>query len=94
MKNVIVSLETIANSVDKELDLSKTQEAIKITRGLIAGAISATADKHDLPLLKELDKELSIWQSKLEVILSETAGRKGMAKHARFWAEKLKMSSR
>ena len=41
----------------------------------------------------ELEKEVKIWQDKLAVILQEPIGRKGMAKHARFWIQKLKDSS-
>ena len=98
MQKIVASLEAIANSVDKGLDLSKTQEAIKTTRGLIKDFVDKTNGKsvgaiHELPLLKELDAELLIWQSKLSVILSEPVGKKGMAKHARHWVERLKMSS-
>ena len=101
VQKISTSLETIAKSVDQGSDLSKMQEAIKTTRDLIVGATLVVAQKNgrvqDPPLqentrnlLKELDKELSIWQSKLSVILNEPVGKKGMAKHARFWAEKLR----
>ena len=104
MRSIIVSLEAIAYAVDQTSDLSKVEEKVMATRGLVknfvsqtnkplAGVIPATttsAGRHELPLLKELDTELSIWQSKLEVILKEPVGKKGMAKHARFWAEKLR----
>ena len=81
MKNISASLEAIANSAEK--DTEKTEQAIKVARDLIKNA-SVTSE------LKELDTELSIWQSKLAVILKEPVGKKGMAKHARFWAEKLR----
>lgn len=57
--------------------------------GLIA-SLEAIADAVDKGPDLSLDVELSIWQSKLSVILNEPAGRKGLAKHARFWAEKLR----
>ncbi len=104
MRSIIVSLEAIADAVDQTSDLSKVEEKVMATRGLIknfvskadnslVGVIPATttsAGRHELPLLEELDTELSIWQSKLAVILKEPVGKKGMAKHARFWAEKLR----
>lgn len=83
MKNIIVSLETIANTVEKDADALKTEQAIKLARNHIKNISSD-------PLLKELDLELSVWQSKLAVILKEPAGKAGMAKHARHWIEKLK----
>ena len=82
MPTISGSLEALASSIDKGADLARAAEAIKSTREL-------TKDK-DLPVLKELDAELSVWQSKLSVILNAPEGKKGMAKHARFWAEKLK----
>ena len=80
MKKIIESLEAIAAAAEKEPE--KTEQAIKAARGLIKD--------QELPLLKELDAELATWQSKLSVILKEPVGKKGMAKHARFWAEKLR----
>ena len=82
MKSIIISLEALASVIDKGADLAKTTEAIQSVREL-------TKSK-ELPVLKELDAELSVWQSKLSVILNAPEGKKGMAKHARFWAEKLK----
>ena len=84
MQNISERLNVIADLADKNSDLSRMQQTISAVRYLIKGAI------YELPLLKELDTELSIWQSKLAVILNEPAGRKGMAKHARFWSEKLR----
>ena len=83
MKNIIVSLETIASTVEKNADALKTEQAITLARNQIENISND-------PLLKELDLELSVWQSKLAVILKEPAGKKGMAKHARYWAERLK----
>ena len=102
MQKITGNLETIAVAVDKGSDLLKVEEAIKVTRSLIKDFVAKTngqpvvaihaspVGRHELPLLKELDTELSIWQSKLAVILKEPIGKKGMAKHARFWAEKLR----
>ena len=83
MKNIIVSLETITNAVEKDADALKTEQAITLARNQIENISND-------PLLKELDLELSVWQSKLSVIMKEPVGKKGMAKHARFWAERLK----
>ena len=82
MKSIIVSLEALASAIDKGADPAKTGEAIKTTRDLTKNYKDA--------LIRELDTELSIWQSKLSVILKEPVGKQGMAKHARFWAERLK----
>ena len=81
MKEVITGLETIASTVERNSDVLKVEQAIKAIRDLIKN--------HELPLLKELDTELATWQSKLSVILKEPVGKKGMAKHARFWAERI-----
>ena len=93
MQKISASLEAIARVVEKNADISETERAIKATRDLIKGAATsatkAPADGHELPYLKELDAELATWQTKLSVILKEPVGKKGMAKHARFWAEKL-----
>lgn len=43
----------------------------------------------ETPPLHELDQELSTWQSKLDAIWKEPFGREGMAKHAKYWMEKL-----
>ena len=79
MQKVSASLETIADLVEQTSDLSKIQVAIQMAKTLAKEAS-----------LQQLETELNTWQSKLSVILNEPAGKKGMAKHARFWAEKLK----
>ena len=83
MQTLSESLEAIASAVEKNADASKVSEAVKTARDLVKNSLSE-------PSLKELDHELSIWQSRLSVILNELAGKKGMAKHARFWAERLR----
>ena len=84
MQTISESLEALATAIDKGTDLVKAAEAIKSTRELTKGK--------DGPILKELDAELSVWQSKFSVIMNEPVGKKGMAKHARFWAAKLKIA--
>ena len=82
MKSIAVSLEAIAGLVDQTSDFSKIQAAIQTAKTLAKEAS-----------LQQLETELNTWQSKLSVILNEPAGKKGLVKHARFWAEKLKISS-
>ena len=82
MKEIAAAVEVIAGTVEKNLDILKTEQAIKAARELLK--------RNEHPELIALDVELATWQSKLSVILKEPVGRKGMAKHARHWAEKLK----
>ena len=80
-------LEVIARAVKDPQGAAKTEEAIKATRDLIKH--SKENESLDASL-KQLDSELATWQSKLPVILKEPVARQGMAKHANFWAEKLR----
>ena len=75
----------IGSITDKEitLDIGAKSEGILQKKDL------SLSQAKDLKL-GQLETELSVWQSKLEVILKETVGRQGMAKHASFWAEKLR----
>jgi hypothetical protein len=86
MQKILQELEKIARAAkggsEKEV-LGAIQAARESIRGL--GAEGAAA-------LKELDQELSVWQSKLPVIWKEIVGRQGMVKHAAHWAEKLRES--
>ena len=79
-EKICSSLEEIARLVKSSNDAAKIKEAIGHVRDLILGQESS----------KQLDSELSTWQTKLAVILKEPAGREGMAKHARYWAERIK----
>ena len=76
MDKIIQALEEIARLARHSNDASEIKKAIQAVRNLVPG--------------KELDQELSVWQTKLDVILKEPIGREGMAKHARYWAEKVK----
>ena len=76
MDKIIQGLEEIAHLAKHSSDASQIKKAIQVVRDLIPG--------------RELDQELSVWQTKLDVILKEPVGREGMAKHARYWAEKVK----
>ena len=84
MKEVIASLENI-EKVARRGDAAQVQQAIRSARKSLTGA------KDDK--LKQLDEELSTWQKKSDVILKETVGREGMAKHAKHWAEELRKLS-
>ena len=81
MKEIIHSLEQIEKT-SKNSDVRKTEEAIRTTRKFLSGT------KNDV--LKKLDGELEVWQTKLSVIFKEPAGREGMARHAKHWVEELR----
>ena len=81
---LVSSLEEIARLARGLGEAGQIDRAIKTTRGLIQETGNSAVS------LEKLDRELSIWESKLAVILKEPAGRQGMAKHALYWAEKLK----
>ena len=89
MQKISASLEAIAHLADQALDLSKTQAAIQAAKTLVEESRKKSGQTEEA-LLQQLETELGTWQSKLSVILSEPVGKKGMAKHARFWAEKLR----
>jgi len=92
VQNIVSGLNEISRLVKDAGEVEKIQGAIGSVRMAIkqsgVGAGSPRPGAETAPL-RELDKELSIWQSKLSVILKEPVGRQGMAKHAEFWAEKL-----
>ena len=77
MSELVHKLEEIAKQVRGGSDADTIRNSIK----------SASAIASSQP---ELSEELKIWLTKLDVILKEPVGRAGMAKHAHFWAEKLK----
>ena len=83
MEKILKALELIAKAA-KSGSEKEAQDAVKSARESIR-ALGAAGES-----LKELDQELSIWQSKLPVIWKEPAGRQGMAKHAAYWAEQLR----
>ena len=76
MDKISSGLEEIARLAKSSKEAAQINQAIQAVRDLRPG--------------KELGQELAVWQSKLDVILKEPIGREGMAKHARYWAEKVK----
>ena len=87
MQKVVEGLENLAGSVKKSAQPSVVSQAIQNVRK----ELFPLKEKLDnAALLQILDEELGIWLKKLEMILKEPAGREGMIKHARHWAEKLK----
>lgn len=66
---------------------SEVRAAIVSTLALVT-AEKSRAGAHKRALLEKLESELSIWQSKLGILLKEPAGRQGMAKHAQYWIKK------
>ena len=92
MEKISTSLEAIAVAVDKGSDSLKVEEAIKATKHLVEESKKKSGGEQ-AAAFGQLETELATWQSKLAVILKEPVGQKGMVKHARYWAERLKMSS-
>ena len=85
IKDVILCMQEIEKSAKGAADTSKIKKDIQSAKTKLAGA----GGGHALPL-KRLSDELSVWQDKLDMILKESAGRQGMAKHARHWVEELR----
>ena len=73
---IVKSLEVIERAA-RESDAAKTRQAI----GAARAEIKNTKDE----VLKTLDAELAVWETKLDIIFSEPIGRQGMSKHARHW---------
>jgi hypothetical protein len=87
MQKIVGGLETLAGTVKKSAQPGAVLQAIEATRK----ELTFLKDKPEHgALLQTLDEELGVWIKKLEIILKEPAGREGMAKHAHYWAEKLK----
>ena len=84
VKEILQALETIERSVGSGNDAARAQAAIRTARAKTASSSDA--------LLKQLAAELLTWESKFPVIWHESDGRRGMAKHAKHWMEKLKGS--
>ena len=80
MQDACKALETLARLAEGTADEAKMISVIQEITVLTKGK----------PEAAHLEEELKVWQIKLPVILKEPVGRKGMAKHARFWAERLK----
>ena len=93
LKKITESLEQIARAAKSSAEPAKTEEAIRAARTLIqnanAGSVGEGGKELEV-LLNKLDSELATWQTKLPVILKESIGRQGIAKHTSYWVEQLK----
>ena len=89
MKRVIVSLEALSSALEKNQDAAQSRQMISALKVLVRESKS-TAAEEAVSLLNQLEAELDTWLLKLDAILKEDAGRKGMAKHARNWIDELK----
>ena len=104
-EKIIVALEEIGHLAKSSPNAAKLEQAIQLVRTLIAesnvganlcvrphdgGCQSTELGGHAGPPLLALDKELSVWQSKWDVLWKEPIAREGMAKHAQYWVERLK----
>ncbi len=84
MKEIIQSLEKISKlAAAQAADVKELEKAISAARDAIK------KNEKD-SRLETLDGELSIWQSKLSVIVKEPIGRQGISKHCLHWVGKLK----
>ena len=87
MQKVVEGLENLAGSVKKSAQPAAVSQAIQNVRKEL---VPLKGTLENAALFQTLDEELGIWLKKLETILKEPAGREGMVKHARHWAEKLR----
>jgi hypothetical protein len=87
MQKVIEGLEVLAGAVKKSSQPAAVSQAIQNIRKDLN---HLKENPENRALFQTLDEELGIWLKKLETILKEPAGREGMVKHSRHWAEKLK----
>lgn len=87
MQKVVEGLEALAVTIKKAGQGAPVADAIQKLRKEIA---PLKMKPENAAVLQTLDEELGIWLKKLDVILKEPAGREGMVKHSRHWAEKLK----
>ena len=85
---VITGLEAIARVAKNAANPAETVRAIQSVRDLVQ-SLKTTEATEIKKSLSQLDSELSTWQSKLDVILKESVGRQGIAKHAHYWVERL-----
>lgn len=83
-EKILKNLEQIAKAAKTGPGEKDALEAIRSARETIKTSGAG------IEALQELDRELSVWQSKLSVIWSEPLGRQGIAKHATYWEEKLR----
>lgn len=82
-------LELISSTAKKSADAAQLRTLIQAARTMVEAAKVKRDGGNEL-MLTQLDTELLTWLSKLDVILKEPVGRQGMAKHAGYWAEKVK----
>ncbi len=88
MKDIVRALEQVSRSVKSDTEAVKPADAVKELRKCIRdGKPKQPAELQGM--LAQLDEELVVWESKIEVILKEPVGRQGMARHAAHWAERL-----
>lgn len=84
MRELAEALEQIARAARGPADRDAVLKAVRRSK-TISGSVHVQTE-----LLKQLIDELSVWEKKLDAILGEPVGRQGMAKHAAFWAERLR----
>jgi len=88
-QKVIADLEQLAKVIKKS---DSTDGLESILRDCLRDIdqLKEKISSDEAPILERLKGELEVWQDKKDVILKETSGRQGMAKHAHFWVEQLK----
>lgn len=85
MQKTLKCLEIISHLAKGSADAAQVRKAIESARAAVQEERSANS-----ALFAQLDSELSVWLTKLDVLLNEPAGRHGMAKHAIYWLEQIK----
>lgn len=89
IRKVIAGLEEIAGSAKTAKDTDSVGKTIDSVCQRIR-PLAADRGGVSKNLFGELYRELEIWRSKLAVIFKEPVGRQGMARHAKFWADRIK----
>lgn len=88
MKEILQALDQLSRSAKSDKEAVNPSAAVKELRKHIReGKPKAPSELH--AMLSQLDEELAVWESKIDVILKEPVGRQGMARHAAHWAERL-----
>ena len=81
--NMIEQLKVISNAAQAN-EQAQARTAIENAKRILKD--QKNLESNDL---RQLDQELSVWLSKLDVIFQEPVGRQGLARHTDHWIQKL-----
>lgn len=84
MRELADSLEQVARAARGPAEKDVVLKAVRKSKSIMSALHVRTE------MLKQLIDELAVWEKKVDAILSDPAGRQGMAKHAAFWADRVR----